>query len=88
VFKRWQKDPTKRWQQTLNPAAFLVNQDRRMPANTGAQLRAQRLYLWRRGDIAAKQDKTQRLALSKKEFLINGQGKARTAQNASACLIR
>jgi hypothetical protein len=72
--------------QALDPAAFLVDQHRRIgAADRSAKLGDQRTQLIRRIHIAGKQDEAERVEAGKEPALLGRKARACTTQDDGAC---
>ena len=82
LLQRRQKLPPMRGPQPLHPPAFLIDQDRRRPADRVAQSRGQAAQLIGVFDIAGKQDETPGVGVAKETGLDPGKLGAKTAEDA------
>jgi len=81
--RRWRCPPVRR-SQTLDPAAFLVHQDRGIrPADAIPELGREGAELRRRFDIAGEDDKPKRIDTGKEALLRRRQPQPRAAENNS-----
>jgi hypothetical protein len=68
IFKRWRPIARQGGAQSLNPPAFLIDQNRRVPTDGSAQGCAERFQLIGAGDISRKEDESKWIGALKKTF--------------------